>query len=1762
MGLNSCYLIRTRTSKTEGISLSNELSVSNCGSDEFFELDYSMNVFDTHNRIVDDYSSYIRSFINISDDQIREKVESELREGKLWPDPLLQFNPAFEQAGSVEDLATKGLLHADAGRIFSGYSLYRHQVEAINLGAAEQDFVVTSGTGSGKSLTYIATIFDYLLRNPESVGVTAIVVYPMNALINSQTVELQRYRDNFRSSTGKGFPIDFGQYTGQEKEESRERMRETPPQILLTNYMMLELLLTRSQERRIRDAIFQNLRFLTFDELHTYRGRQGADVAMLIRRIQSQCIHPVTCIGTSATMVSIGNAQSQKEEVAEVARTVFGRPFQTDQIVNETLAPSLADGDVGLRPDALREAIATGIDVDAGESALRNHPVAVWLERNVALDEGSSGLRRRKPMTVREVVDALVAASGASEPECQTALIQMLLWISKVNQTIQTSGSKYTILPFKIHQFFAQTGSVYTTLESDPDRRFITLEPGLYKVDEKPRKPIYPNVFSRESGHPFICVTRTGDRLEPREFRIGTEEEDSISDDGYLIVGEDIWDPTSDLENLPDAWVRIRQNDRVPETKKAPYFPKKIFFNEYGLCSDTDDSLGSWGWFMKAPLLFDPTSGTFFDTRTNEGTKLTKLGSEGRSTSTTITAFSILNQLGDASYKLKDQKLLSFTDNRQDAALQSGHFNDFVQVIRLRSAIYHALQQADGNTLDYSNIGRAIFESLKLDFGEYSTSTAAESPFPHVRANTDETLQNFLFYRALADLRRSWRIVLPSLEQCALLKVTYKYLDEVSENNAAWSDVPVVRNLSVPERKEFLTVILDFFRYEQAIHSENFLKRDRLGEFEKRFREQLKSPWSLDEKERLTEPYVVRLDTLNRNVRLYSKSIGPTSSVGKYIKHFVKMHPNLDPDEVKGDSYRSFIEAALGKLEAADYLIRDMVNDQANRKVPVFRLKINHIQWQLGDGENVRPDVVKRRSYKGSTPRPNFFFRDLYKRDFSTSKRFVAAEHTGQLGVAQRQDREERFRADWDDEVRVRRESISALFCSPTMELGVDIGGLSVVHLRNAPPNPANYAQRSGRAGRSGQGALIFTYCSSYSPHDRHYFQQQPELVAGIVRAPRIDLTNKELLLTHLHALVISEVGLPGLDTMPGQAPSLMSLVDPNAADFPLLPGVRAGLKLGPETQARLKATFERSIQQFSDKLKLQDWFNDGWIDHNIETIADKLDESLARWRDLYASARELLSRATQRIETGLLVVGSDEFKKYKRLQDQANRQLNLLRNDHQQFGDLSEFYPFRYLASEGFLPGYNFTRLPIRVFVPSSSSGGEFISRPRNLGLREFGPLNVLYHSGNKYQIAQMVVQEAESKLEEAVVSKKSGYFLKKSEMALENCPFSNESLHDNANKIIFHDLLELTESRAEPVDRISCEEEERVSKGFEINTYFSVDGGDMTRVQKASVLSTESHLLNLRYVPSARLHHINTKWRAQKIEGFPIGLMSGDWRSSMPEIDDRRQHDEFKLVRLYTSNVADALYIEPIAGLGLKTDGVITLQYAIKRAIEEVFQVEPNEIGVMTVGDDEAPNILLFEAAEANLGVLSQFVEKPEVFAKVIEVAESICKFDEQNYKAPASYNDLLSYYNQRNHSVIDRFLIQDALQKLKISKVEIQSSRSFANYDEHYKYMMENLDQNSSTEKVFIEHLYKSGLRLPDFAQKQVDGIYCQPDFYYDSTPPVWIFCDGTPHDDPEVRQRDHDQRQLIIGRGEQVWFWHYKEDLAEKVAQRPDIFSKIR
>ena len=325
-----------------------------------------MDVFKLRDKVIHDYAEYVRSFVRIRESRLEEFVDDCLTDQALWPQPLIQMNPSFEVGGWIDALVESQILHEKCKDIFrikteqniqgTPMRLHKHQVDAIGEAQAGRNYVLTTGTGSGKSLSYIIPIVDHVLRKGRGKGIQAIVVYPMNALCNSQYGELEKF---LRIGFGEGKePVRFERYTGQETREKREEITRNPPDILLTNYVMLELLLTRPFEQALVNSA-RDLCFLVLDELHTYRGRQGADVALLVRRVREAChATRMLCVGTSATMASGGSYEEQRKEIASVASRLFGTDVKPESIIGETLkreSPELnfADASVleGLKSD-------------------------------------------------------------------------------------------------------------------------------------------------------------------------------------------------------------------------------------------------------------------------------------------------------------------------------------------------------------------------------------------------------------------------------------------------------------------------------------------------------------------------------------------------------------------------------------------------------------------------------------------------------------------------------------------------------------------------------------------------------------------------------------------------------------------------------------------------------------------------------------------------------------------------------------------------------------------------------------------------------------------------------------------------------------------------------------------------------------------------------------------------------------------------------------------------------------------------------------------------------------------------------------------------------------------------------------------------------------------------------------------------------------------------------------------------------------------
>ena len=281
------------------------------------------------------------------------------------------------------------------------------------------------------------------------------------------------------------------------------------------------------------------------------------------------------------------------------------------------------------------------------------------------------------------------------------------------------------------------------------------------------------------------------------------------------------------------------------------------------------------------------------------------------------------------------------------------------------------------------------------------------------------------------------------------------------------------------------------------------------------------------------------------------------------------------------------------------------------------------------------------------------------------------------------------------------------------MELGVDIAQLNLVNLRNVPPTPANYSQRSGRAGRGGQPALVFTYCAGRSPHDQYFYREPSKMVAGSVAPPRIDLRNRDLIRSHINAIWM-EVAKPDLGK------TLTAVLDLTPADgnlpLPVKDMLTRELRY-PAHRAAALAKANQLIAGIRSELEAAAWFHEEWAEEVLNQIERASDSSCERWRSLYRSAkrqRELHHR----------IIGDHsrpevERNQSRRLRAQAESQIRLLTEAEGIYE--GDFYSYRYFAAEGFLPGYNFPRLPLSAYVPGRrrrKGAYEFISRPRFLAI------------------------------------------------------------------------------------------------------------------------------------------------------------------------------------------------------------------------------------------------------------------------------------------------------------------------------------------------------------------------------------------------------------------------------------------------------------
>ncbi len=1652
----------------------------------------NMDVFSLRDSVVGDYKKFATSFTTIYADDIRQQVTAIYSEDRYWPEPLIQINPSYSRTTTVDTLVSAGSLEPGCAALFrtarapegEPLSLFKHQEQALALANDSESYVVTTGTGSGKSLCYFIPIVNAVLAEKRQGGsrrTRAIIIYPMNALANSQRDELKKYIDNAPDQD-----VTYARYTGQESAEERQRISEDPPDILLTNFMMLELLMTRQDEldRRVIGNC-ADLRFLVLDELHTYRGRQGADVALLVRRVRERLAPTrLQCIGTSATMASEGTQKDKNRTVAEVASRLFATTIPECNIVTETLERVTDKAQDKRLKTALGKALDAGIPRDISDAKLAAHPLAVWVETRLGIhySEAEDRWLRARPQTMTEAVQALATESGREPARCRDALRDLLL-ISSIPEDQRTGrpdGSSRSFFAFKLHQFLSGAGHAYATLDP-PGRRTVTVEGQQYLPGE-PDKRLYAVHFCRDCGHEYhpvrlvVDVPSAGDRsFLPRDIDDAPPakgDDDSAADAapdpetrevfGFLTMqpadsGFTFNDADTDY---PETWIDYDAagNPRIKSTYRKARAQSVL------VAPSGRIGAGARAWFLPGKFRFCLRCGETQSSAARDRNRVASLSAEGRSSATTVLVSSALRWMHgpDSALAPYTRKLLGFTDNRQDAALQSGHFNDFLFVSLVRSGFLGALEQAGDEGLSPDQLGAAQQRALGFD-----------RPSPQMRAEwlqeptlkgfnlteAEATLRQVLAYRVWFDQRRGWRYTNPNLEQLDLLDVEYQGLKALAADEAEFSTAPALLKSASPQvRTAVYKVLFDHLRKWMAIRS-SVLDATNLEQLFARSHSFLRPPWGFgsDEKPRRAR-YLIVTPLKRREVSLRDEDLIVRGSSRSALGKLLKRSELWGTPAIRDLKPKEFDELLLALLKTATTY--GLLSEETTPfgEVTGWKLRDACIRFRR-----------KRDANDSNRAKPNPYFRDLYTnlarilRDIDNPLfGFEAREHTAQVEGDRRELREKRFRFGEKEQAELSARGKTAagdepsrflpvLFCSPTMELGVDISALNAVYLRNIPPTPANYAQRSGRAGRSGQAALVLTYCSAQGPHDQYFFREPRAMVHGEVRPPLLDLANRDLIESHLSAVWLACTELP----LPSSISDLLVLSDPAR---PLRPEIQDPIR-EPRVSKQALRRIRGVLQQLETELSREaaPWFTDSerFAQLLVETAVQRFDLSFRRWRELFLSAEQQRDGARRMMDN--YAAPQQEKRAAQSRHAQAQEQLTLLMNgDSTQGGD---FYTYRYLATEGFLPGYNFPRLPLRAFVPATADGRGrqvFLHRPRFLAISEFGPRSLVYHEGRAYRVVRALLSggSREPTTADRQLPTQSvricgvcgaGHFSSPSNDQASLCHACGSSL-DKAE--IVASIYRIENVATRPAERITANDEERQRQGFELQTTFEWAMRDQVLdVRTAMAMDDEGAVARLSYGPGATITRINKGLRRRadkKTFGFLIDPVSGNWASSEDEEADESEKLDPTTGRTQriVPSVRDhknALLLQP-SPAGLTQSALATVQHALLRGIEAVYQLEEGECLAEPIPRrDERAGYLLYEATEGGAGVLTRLVQ-PGALSQIARAALRILHLDvpEQGPLpddtsalhdtagtscVAACYRCLLSYYNQPDHELIDR-------------------------------------------------------------------------------------------------------------------------------------------
>jgi replicative superfamily II helicase len=1180
-------------------------------------------------------TQYLTTTYALSDEDTRAALERFLGhpETGIFRGPYLRIRTPFHLA---DDSWRRDIEWTAA---FPGFVPWRHQAKAwarlSTLHGPARPTLVTTGTGSGKTESFLVPVLDHCRRQKAQGrhGVKAVLLYPMNALATDQAGRVGEYlaRPELAQVTAGLYIGDRPDTEFRRVMTRREDMRASPPDVLITNYKMLDLLLQRAEDRRLWDGA--DLAHVVLDEFHTYDGAQGTDVAMLLRRLAaatgaSRPGRPLGSICPVATSATLGEGAPDKEAggVLDVAARVFGMPFPPDAVIaeermtaeeftgpvdyqmpdpptpHEMVAVS-GGPDVEARPELLDlDALATrmlgrsGLDpfhlgrllmrhdyTHGVLSLLSGEPLDEWSLRDRLARFGYAWGRtaRENPRLVLQALGRFVALlSAARDPQSDERRprpllhIEAHLWVRPVTRVLRGVGRAPEFRWYEDDRTAARRAALNAL---PPGEESADASSGSWPSSSarpaplpgadtapRPAQVHLPAVYCRNCGRSgwaalspeadpqrlvmaqdriwraavgrdkrriryFVSATES-ERQQALDALTGARPADGRTDPLAVVVldgGQGTYRlPTpGDAGQLLDAWFALALLDRKTADRAA-----------------LDD---------RCPACHTDNSIRFLGT------------AQAALASATVTQ---LFTGGDIALVPEERKTLLFNDSTQDAAHRAGYVANASYKFSLRSLLAHNLDDS-GAPVPLNELIGHVLDSVD----DPEALAAVVPPDLHDEPGVDRLLSG----RGTGDAR-TWKLIGERLAFATVMEfgLRSRMGRTLELTRTAAAEVVVAE----PDRVTDLARDLHLSLPGQLL-AEGLPTPERYLAYVRGLLERLRTRGAV--RHRWLDPWIKEGGGSRYLIWGRRPDGMPAFPDGVAPPRFLLDGPKdrSEFDAVTGRLgwYQDWTRRCLGldAPGAVEYLRRLLpalaeervlaVRTLRDRQTRVYGLQPGHIEVRLlGDAvvnkafvscedcgwQHVVAPERRTRWYghpcpryrcKGrlTAPQPSptggavaerDYTRDYYRRLYLTGGTFrvVTAEHTGMLTRPERERVERAFKAG------THYTDPNVLSCTPTLELGIDIGELSAVLLGSLPAGPANYVQRAGRAGRRSGNALVVAF-GGRRARDLYYLDEPREMIAGTILPPGCYLSAVEILRRQYTARLLDLAARGELRTSDGE---------------------------------------------------------------------------------------------------------------------------------------------------------------------------------------------------------------------------------------------------------------------------------------------------------------------------------------------------------------------------------------------------------------------------------------------------------------------------------------------------------------------------------------------------------------------------------------------------------------------------------------------------